>query len=120
MPWNAKDLTALSGASEIALATERPDGTTRQAVPIWVVRVGDDLYIRSYHGPGGSWYRQARRHPYAHLRATGVALRVHLEQVGAGVPGVDEAYWTKYGRGGYGAAMTTPDAAATTQRLQPA
>ncbi|MBX9244335.1 DUF2255 family protein [Actinotalea ferrariae] len=118
--WIPEDLTALEAASEITIATERPDGTTRRPLPIWIVRVGDELYVRSYHGPDGSWHRQVARHPYAQFRGRGREVRVRLVPVGAAVTGVDEAYWAKYGSGGYGAAMTTPDAAATTMRVEPA
>ncbi|GEA79683.1 DUF2255 family protein [Cellulomonas uda] len=118
--WTPEDLSALGGASEITIATERPDTTTRRPVPIWVVRVGDDLFIRSYNGPAGSWYRQILANPYAHITEHGAHVRVRLEHVGTAATGVDEAYWAKYGRGSYGAAMTTPEAAATTLRLHPA
>src|SRR6478672_3168426 len=38
---------------------------------------------------------------------------------GRGVTASAEAYRSKYGRGGFGAAMTTPPAADTTLRLEP-
>ena len=118
--WTSEELTTLGAMAEITIATERPDCTTRRALPIWIVRVGDELYVRSYHGPDGSWYRQAARHPYAQISGQVHRVRgVRLIPVGAPVTGVDEAYWAKYGRGGYGVAMTTPAAAATTLRVEP-
>lgn len=118
--WSPDDLTALGAAHEIALATERPDGTARHAVTIWVVRVGDDLYVRSFNGAAGSWNRQLQHHPYARVEGAGRRVRVHLEPVDTNPTGIDEAYRDKYGRHGYGSAMTAPDVAATTRRLEPA
>jgi hypothetical protein len=117
--WAPDDLAAVGGASEIHITTLRPDGTARSALPIWVVRVGDEVDIRSFHGSDGRWFRQAMRHPYARIRASRTEVVARLVPVGAGAPGVDEAYWTKYGRRGYGAAMTTPTASATTLRVEP-
>lgn len=118
--WTDQQLRTFGDAGEIRLATERPDGTERGAVPIWVVRAGDDVFIRSYNGPGGTWYRQVLGHPRARITAGGASVRVNIEPVTGPTPEVDAAYAAKYGRGGYGAAMTRPDAAATTLRLHPA
>jgi hypothetical protein len=41
-------------------------------VTIWVVRHGDDLYIRSYRGPSGSWFRRSRERPEGRIQARGV------------------------------------------------
>jgi len=117
--WIPEDLTALGATPEVTIATERPAGTTRRAVPIWIVRVGDELYVRSYNGPDGSWYHQVLRHPFAQIRGAGRDVRVRLDPVGTTVTGVDEAYWAKYGRGGHGATMTGAGVATTTLRLEP-
>jgi hypothetical protein len=37
-------------AEELEIASARRDGTLRQPVTIWVVRHGDDLYVRSVNG----------------------------------------------------------------------
>jgi hypothetical protein len=49
--WTSDELDKIANADELRIATKRPDGTLRSPVPIWVVRHGDDLYIRSYRGP---------------------------------------------------------------------
>lgn len=117
--WTPEDLRTLGDASEIRIATLRADGTARRALPVWVVRVGDDLYVRSYNGAGGSWFQQVTRHPYARIAAGGVQADVRLTPAPL-ADHVDEAYWAKYGRGGYGTAMTTARAQATTLLLTPA
>ena len=42
------------------IATRRADGTLRKPRIIWVVRLGDSLYVRSVNGPDAAWYRGAR------------------------------------------------------------
>ena len=59
--WDPAELAAFGDADEIDISSERPDGTLRPFVTIWAVRVGDDLYVRSAHGPDNPWYRRAAR-----------------------------------------------------------
>jgi hypothetical protein len=51
--WTRTELDAIAAATELRISTRPPGGTHRAAVPIWVVRAGDDIYVRSYHGVGG-------------------------------------------------------------------
>ena len=39
---------------------------------MWVVRVGDDLYVRSAGGPGRPWYRNALASGAGRIRAAGI------------------------------------------------
>jgi hypothetical protein len=97
--------------------------TTRlaPAVPIWVVRVGEALYVRSYRGPSGGWYRRARA--TVESAQTARSLGSDFSEV-AGTElraRIDEAYRVKYGR--YGSSYVTPmasdSAAETTLQLEP-
>ena len=54
MAWTAEELDRIGAAEELEIITARADGTPRRPVPIWVVRVGDELYARSYRGADGS------------------------------------------------------------------
>lgn len=58
--WSSRELDRIGAAQELEIAVRRRDGSLRRAVPIWVVRIGDDLYVRSWRGTEGSWYRGAR------------------------------------------------------------
>jgi hypothetical protein len=93
-------------------------------VPIWVVRVGDQLYVRSYRGPSGGWYRRARVSGNGRIRSGGDEFRVRFSAVAAPElrAQIDEAYRVKYGH--YGSSlvttMTSDSVAATTLQLQPA
>jgi hypothetical protein len=46
-----RELATIGTADEIHVAPDRVATAPAPAVPIWVVRVGDDLYVRSYHVP---------------------------------------------------------------------
>lgn len=72
--WIPKDLERLGAAEELQLATFKKDGTRRSPVTVWVVRVGDDLYVRGYRGPETAWFRQAQRRPEGHIEAGGVTF----------------------------------------------
>lgn len=120
MTWTTEDLDRIGGTGEVDIATVRRDGTLRSYLPVWNVRVGDDLYVRSYRGPGGSWFRQVRNHPHAHIRGRGFERRVSFEEADGGLRGaVDAAYRDKYGSGMYVDAIIAPAAADTTLRLIP-
>jgi hypothetical protein len=78
--WTADELARIGAADELHIAPRKPDGTLRRAVPIWVVRVGDDLYVRSWRGADGAWFRAARRQHTGHVRAGGVTKDVAFAQ----------------------------------------
>jgi hypothetical protein len=48
--WTSDELTSIGTADELQIASRRRDGTLGNPRTIWVVRVGDDLYVRSMHG----------------------------------------------------------------------
>ena len=55
--WTSDELNKIEAAEELRIASVRHDGTLTNPVTIWVVRVGDDLYVRSVNGPTAGWYR---------------------------------------------------------------
>jgi hypothetical protein len=118
--WTTRDLDRI-GSEELRIAPRRKDGTLRRPLPIWVVRVGDELYVRSWRGHDGSWYRAALTSGEGNISAGGVKRHVAYEPVGEEVnDAVDKAYRQKYGRyTGYIEPMIAPQARATTLRLVP-
>ena len=60
--WTSDELNKIGRAEELQIASLRRDGTLQKPVIIWVVRVGDDLYVRPIHGRTSAWFRgtQAR------------------------------------------------------------
>ena len=89
---------------------------------MWVVRVGDDLYVRSAHGPDNGWYRRAIASGTGRIRAGGVERDVTFADRRPGVhDAIDAAYHAKYDRYGPRIVGTVvgPDAADVTIRLVP-
>jgi hypothetical protein len=120
--WTSDALTTIGRAEELGLASLREDGTLRPYVTIWVVRVGDELYVRSWRGTGGSWFRAAQQSGQGHVSAGGVDRDVAYIPADDEVnDAVDAAYRDKYGRyPSYVEPMVAPPARATTLRIAPA
>ena len=118
--WMNDELSTIGIAGEIYVSTVRTDGSSLPYVPIWVVRVGEELYVRSYRGQGGSWYRHALRDGHGHIRVAGTERDVEFSSPGdIANETIDGAYRAKYGRSGYVDTMVDDDVAATTLRLTP-
>jgi hypothetical protein len=121
--WTSDELARIDTADELRIAPARRDGTPRTSIPIWVVRDGDDLYIRSYRGSDGAWYRTARASHHARITAGGIETDVALaEESDPGINDrIDAAYRTKYDRHGgtYVTPMVAAQARATTLKLLP-
>jgi hypothetical protein len=57
IPWTDAELRKIEAAEELRIASLRKDGTLRKPVIIWVVRVGNELYVRSVNGRTSAWFR---------------------------------------------------------------
>jgi hypothetical protein len=121
--WTSDELDKVGRAEELEIAPLRRDGTLRTPVTIWVVRLGDDLYVRSYRGSGGSWFRAAQVRHEGRIRAGGVEKDVtFVEETDPGINDqIDAAYRTKYGRHGahYVDPMVALEARSATIKLVP-
>jgi len=120
--WTSDELTTIGAAEELQIASLRGDGTLRKPVTIWVVRHGDDLYVRSVNGRTAAWFRGAQVRHEGHIRAGGVEKDVTFVDVGDEINDqVDAAYRTKYRR--YAASIissiTSPEARSATIKLVP-
>ena len=122
--WTDDELNRIGKAEELRLASARPDGTLRPYVTMWVVRAGNDLYVRSAHGPENPWFRRARASGVGRIRAGGLERDVIFAEVEP-APGlhaaIDAAYHTKYDR--YGprivGSVVGPEVEAVTIKLMP-
>jgi hypothetical protein len=120
--WTTTELNKIGAADELEIASRRSDGTLRDPVTIWVVRHGDDLYVRSVKGPTGAWFRRAQARHEGRIQAGGVDRDVtFVESDEALSDEIDRAYRTKYRR--YAAnivnSVLTPGARSATLRLVP-
>jgi hypothetical protein len=119
--WTDDELARIDGAEELDLASRRGDGTLRRPVTMWVVRVGDDVYVRSVNGRGSSWFRGAQTRHEARIRAGGLEGDVDLVETERPAEVVDAAYRAKYG-GRYPTivpSIVAPEARAATLELVP-
>lgn len=121
--WTSEELDRIAAADELQLVPRRRDGTLRNPVTIWVVRVGDDLYVRSYRGRSGAWFRAALVRHEGRIRAGGIEKDVtFVEETDPAVNDqIDAAYRAKYHRYGatYVPPMLSPQARAATLKLVP-
>jgi hypothetical protein len=111
--WTSDELEAVGAADELRIAALRPDGTLRNPVTIWVVRVGGDLYVRSYKGTASPWYRAVRATRAGHVESGGVGKDVTFaDEADPDVrDAVDAAYRDKYRN--YRASIVDPMVAET-------
>jgi hypothetical protein len=119
--WTSDELDKIGDAEELEIASARRDGSLRKPVTIWVVRHGDDLYVRSVYGRTSSWFRGVQVRHEGHIQAGGVDKDVLLVETDDVNDEIDGAYRAKYHR--YAAAIVdsvvTPEARAATLKLLP-
>ena len=119
--WTNDELDTIGEAEELTLAPARRDGTLRDPVTMWVVRDGDDVYVRSVNGRGSSWFRGAQARHEARIRAGRVEKDVSLVETDAANEAIDAAYHAKYDRRypSIVPRIVAPDAQAATLKLVP-
>jgi hypothetical protein len=120
--WTQDQLNKIGRAEELQIESRRSDGTLRKPVTIWVVRDGDDLFIRPVNGRESSWFRGTQARHEGRIRAGSVGADVTFEDADpASSEPIDAAYREKYRR--YAAnivnSVLTPKARAATLRLVP-
>ena len=98
--WMSDELNRIEKAEELQIASLRSDDTLRKPRIIWVVRLGDDLYVRSVNGRTSDWFRGVQTKRAGHIRAGGVDKDVtFVEEPDADINDqIDAAYVIKYRR----------------------
>jgi hypothetical protein len=120
--WTEDELTKIGNAEELEIASLRRDGTLRKPVTIWVVRVDDDLYVRSVNGRNSGWFRGTQASHEGRIWAGGVEKDVaFVEEATPDINDkIDAAYLSKYKRyPQYVAPMVVPESQAATLKLVP-
>jgi len=120
--WTSDELDKIGRADELQIASLRRDGTLRKPVTIWVVRHGDDLYVRSGYGRSAAWYRGTGVRREGHIEAGGIDRDVTFVDADPVLnDAIDAAYRTKYRRHGaqWVDPMVAPEARSTTIKLVP-
>ena len=99
--WSEHELTTIDQTDELGIASRRPDGTLRPFVTIWVVRVDDDVYVRSAHGTANPWFARASRTGAGRISVGGLEREVRFEAAPDDRHlAIDAAYHAKYDRYG--------------------
>lgn len=120
--WTSDELNKIGNAEELEIASLRRDGTLRKPRTIWVVRLGDDLYVRSVNGRNSDWFRGVQTKHEGRIEAGGVQKDVTFVEVSdAGISDqIEAAYHAKYRRyPQYVAPLLTAEARAATLKLVP-
>lgn len=120
--WTSDELDKIGKAEELRIATLRRDDSLRKPVIIWVVRLGDDIYVRCVNGREGAWFRGVLTQHKGRIWAGGVEKDVtFVEETDPDINAkIDEAYLTKYSRyPQWVAPMVTTEVRAATIKLVP-
>jgi len=81
--WTEDELARIGDAEELQLASRSPDGAVRRYTTMWVVRAGDELYVRSASGSDNPWYVRARAAGAGRIRSGGVERDVTFGEAAA-------------------------------------
>jgi hypothetical protein len=98
--WTTDELDRIGGARELRIAGRRADGSLRDPVIIWGVRVDGEYYVRSVKGTGAAWFRGTRPLHEGWISSAGVEKDVTFEDVDPADPvneRIDAVYRQKYG-----------------------
>jgi hypothetical protein len=123
--WSEEQTERIRAAEELEIAARRTDGTTPTRVPIWVVCVDGQVYVRTWQRRRTGWFGQVLDSGRAWISVPGLKAEVAVEDVGGDDSdrraGVDDAYRKQYGHYGRSTIdrMVTDDAAASTLLLVP-
>jgi hypothetical protein len=96
--WTSEELTAIGTTDELNLRSRRGDGTLRDPVTIWVVRHGEDLYVRAVKGRHG-WYRGTQSRHEGHISSAGIDKDVIFANADSDVTlndAIDAEFRSKY------------------------
>lgn len=99
--WTVDELNRIGQAEELEIAGLMADNTLHRSTTIWVVRVEDDLYVRSVNGRSSTWFKGSQARHEGRIRAGGVVKDVRFVEIDAKEDlndRIDAAYSSKYRR----------------------
>jgi len=95
--WTADELERLGNEDELQLSSERDDGSLRDPVIMWMVRVGDEIYVRSVKGREGPWFLGTQTRRRGRISSAGVERDVEFEDADRTLDdAIDAEYRRKY------------------------
>lgn len=119
--FDASLFQLLEREREVYVRVARRDGKIGE-LPIWIVTVDGEAYVRSYLADRGAWYRRALADGRMTLVVRGRAQPVVVEPIGDEALNrrISEAFVAKYGGTGPARTMVSEPVIATTLRVSPA
>lgn len=119
--FDASLFQLLEREREVYVRVARRDGKIGE-LPIWIVTVDGEAYVRSYLADRGAWYRRALADGRMTLVVRGRAQPVVVEPIGDEALNrrISEAFVAKYGGSGPARTMVSAPVIATTLRVSPA
>jgi hypothetical protein len=122
--WTSEELSKIGTAEELRIRPLRRDGTLRSPTIIWVVRHGEDLYVRTGERTHVGLVSGNAVRLEGNIECGGVDKDVTFVSVDAADDvnaAIDAAYRAKYGRypKSWVDAVLTPEAKSATIKLQP-
>jgi hypothetical protein len=116
--FDVDTLRELRDVQEVAIRTEKHP---KSAVVIWVVVADDEVFVRSWRGAKGRWYRELAAGGPATLEFAGRLLAVQAfpasDQVA--VARASREFLRKYQRSTHAREMVRSETLPTTLRLEP-
>jgi hypothetical protein len=116
--FDADILRDLRNVKEVAIRTgKHPE----RAVVIWVVVAGEEVFVRSFRGAKGRWFRDLAGGGPATLEFGGrkFAVRAVPTDDAAAITRANREYLAKYEASSYAQEMVQPTLLPTTLRLDP-
>ena len=116
--FDAETLRQLSTVQEVSIRTEKHP---KSAIVIWVVVADDEVFVRSWRGTRGRWYRDLAQGGLASLEFNGSRLPVQAVPANdpAAVARVSDGFRQKYRTSSHAQEMVRPETLPTTLRLEP-
>ncbi|HTK44999.1 MAG TPA: DUF2255 family protein [Patescibacteria group bacterium] len=120
MTFEESDLDLLATAKEVRVETRSTAGEVHRTI-VWPLVHDGVVYLRSYKGPSGRWYREALADPEIALLFDRRRLpaRAIPAADAASVEACSEALRAKYRRSYSLEAMLAPSVLPTTLRIEP-
>lgn len=121
MRFDESDLAAMAAEQEVDIETRSADGAIHRTI-IWIVVQDGSVYVRSYKGPSGRWYREAVADPNVAVHVDGrrVAARAVAATDAPSLEACSEGLRAKYPGDPSLPAMLVADVLPTTLKLVPA
>ena len=116
--FDADTLRELRDVRELRIRTGKHPKT---AVVIWIVVADDEVFVRSWLGAKGRWYRDLAAGGFAALEFAGrrLAVQAHPASDQAAVARTSREFLRKYQRSSHAQEMVRPETLPTTLRLEP-